>query len=139
MTCQWNTPLTAWKMIVNPQHVIRNISYDNVENFISNFSFTVLVCILTAVLCFSFWSILLPTFCPILPFNNGPTSRINYHHKTRASVITIPYPLKLKSVKCYRGGRQIHFILSISKIQTQMVYHCVQYTRHHLMSLISHF
>ena len=45
----------------------------------------------------------------------------------------------VKSVKCYRGGRKIHFISLISKISTQMGYHCVQYTRRHLMSLISHF
>ena len=44
----------------------------------------------------------------------------------------------LKSVKCYHGGRKIDFIPSISKIQTQMWCHCVQYTRRHLMSLISH-
>ncbi len=45
---------------------------------------------------------------------------------------------QLKSVKCYPGGRKIHFIPSMCKIQSQMWYHCVQYTRRHIMSLISH-
>ena len=44
----------------------------------------------------------------------------------------------LKSVKCYPGGRKIHFIQSILKIQSQTGYHCVQYTRSPLMGLISH-
>ncbi len=45
----------------------------------------------------------------------------------------------LKSVKCYPVGRKIHFIPSIFKIHGQMLYRFVQYTRRHLMSLISHF
>ncbi len=44
-----------------------------------------------------------------------------------------------QSVKCYRGGRKIDLIPSISEIQSQTWYHCVQYTRRQLMSLISHF
>ncbi len=54
------------------------------------------------------------------------------------------YPNKLNlpamvlySVKCYRGGRKMDLISPISKIQTQMWYHCIQYSRRHLMSLIS--
>ena len=45
---------------------------------------------------------------------------------------------KVKSVKCYPGGRKIPFIPSISEILSEACYHCVQYTRHHLMSLVSH-
>ena len=44
----------------------------------------------------------------------------------------------LKSVKCYLGGRKIHWIPSISGILSQKCYHCVQYTRRHPMRLISH-
>ena len=44
----------------------------------------------------------------------------------------------IKSVKCYHGGRKIDFLPSISKIQTQMKYHYIQYTKCHLMSLFSH-
>ena len=44
----------------------------------------------------------------------------------------------LHAVKCYPGGRKIHLIPSISEILLQTCYHCVQYTRRHLMSLISH-
>ena len=43
----------------------------------------------------------------------------------------------LKSVKCYHGGRKIDLIPPISEIQSKMCYYCVQYTRRHLMSLIS--
>ncbi len=45
----------------------------------------------------------------------------------------------LKSVKCYCGGQKINLMSSISEIQLQMWYNCIQYTRRHLMSLISHF
>ena len=41
-------------------------------------------------------------------------------------------------VKCYPGRRNIHFIPSISKTLSQKCKHCVQYTRCHLMSLISY-
>ncbi len=44
----------------------------------------------------------------------------------------------LQPVKCYSGGREIHLIPSISKILSQKRYHCVQYTRRHLISLLSH-
>ena len=33
------------------------------------------------------------------------------------------------SVKCYRGGRKMHLISSISEIQSQTWYHCIQYTK----------
>ncbi len=55
-----------------------------------------------------------------------------------ASLLTI-FTNQLYSVKCYPGGQKIHFIPSVSKIQIQMGYHCVQYTRRHIMNLISHF
>ena len=45
----------------------------------------------------------------------------------------------IKSVKCYCGGRKIDLISSISEIQSQTWYHCIQYTKRHHMSLISHF
>ena len=41
------------------------------------------------------------------------------------------------SVKCYHGGQNINIILSISEIPSQMWYHCVQYTKRHLMNLSS--
>ncbi len=44
----------------------------------------------------------------------------------------------LQYIKCYRGERKIDHISSISEIQSQMGYHCIQYTRRHLMSLSSH-
>ena len=44
----------------------------------------------------------------------------------------------LKAVKFYPGGRKIDSIPSISEILSQMCYYCVQYTRRHLMSPISH-
>ncbi len=47
--------------------------------------------------------------------------------------------LSQESVKCYRGGRKINLISPIYEIQSQMCYHCIQYTRRHHMSLISHF
>ena len=47
-------------------------------------------------------------------------------------------PQLVKFVKCYSGRRKIHFIPSILKILSQKCYHCVYYTRRHLMSLISH-
>ncbi len=34
----------------------------------------------------------------------------------------------VKSVKCYHGERKIHFIPSISEIQSQTWCHCIQYT-----------
>ena len=43
----------------------------------------------------------------------------------------------LKSVKCYPDRRRIHFIPSISEIQLRMCYHRVQYTRRHLINLIT--
>ncbi len=45
----------------------------------------------------------------------------------------------LKSVKCYPGRRKIDLISSISEIQSQMRYHCAQYTKRHHMSLTSLF
>ena len=44
----------------------------------------------------------------------------------------------VKSVKCYAGRWKIHFIPSIYKILSRKCDRCVQYTRLHLMSLISH-
>ena len=44
----------------------------------------------------------------------------------------------IKSVKCYPGGQKNYLILSISEIQSQMRYRCLQYTKRHHMSLISH-
>ena len=46
---------------------------------------------------------------------------------------------EVKSVKCYSpGGRKIDLFLSITEILSQKWYHCVQYTRRNLMSLISY-
>ena len=44
----------------------------------------------------------------------------------------------LKSVKCNPSGRKIDLISSKCDILSQMWYHCAQYTRRHLMSLILH-
>ena len=44
----------------------------------------------------------------------------------------------IRSVKCYPGGWKIDHIPSISEIRSQTWYHCIQYTRHHHMSLVSH-
>ena len=44
----------------------------------------------------------------------------------------------LKSVKRYPGGRKIDLISSISDIQSQTWYHCIQYTERHHMSLFSY-
>ena len=46
--------------------------------------------------------------------------------------------MALKSVKCYRGRRKIDLISSICEIQSHMRYHCVQYTKRHHISLLSH-
>ena len=61
-------------------------------------------------------------------------------HTAVASCLEYNYshPL-LYSVKCFPGEQKIHFIPSISKIQSHIWYYCVQYTRRHLMSLNSHF
>ena len=48
------------------------------------------------------------------------------------------YSLYIKSVKCYHGGRKINLISSISEIQSQNWYHCIQYTKRHQMRLFSH-
>ena len=45
---------------------------------------------------------------------------------------------RLRSVKCYPGGRTIDLISSISEIPSQMGYHSFQYTERHLISLVSH-
>ena len=45
---------------------------------------------------------------------------------------------RLYSVKCCPGGRKIRLFPSISKILSHTCYHCVQYTKRHLMSLITH-
>ena len=45
----------------------------------------------------------------------------------------------VKCVKCYPGGRKMDLIPSISELQSQAWYHCIQYTTHHHMRLISHF
>ncbi len=46
---------------------------------------------------------------------------------------------KVYSVKCYHGGLKIPLISSIFEIQSQMWYHCIQYTRRHHISLFSYF
>ncbi len=43
----------------------------------------------------------------------------------------------IQSVKCYPGGRKIHFIPSISEIQLQMWYHCIWYTKRHRISQVT--
>ena len=40
------------------------------------------------------------------------------------------------SVKYFLGGQRLDIIISIYEIVSQNCYHCVQYTRHHTMSLI---
>ena len=45
---------------------------------------------------------------------------------------------EIKSVKRYPGGRKIDLVSSISEILPRMWYHCVPYTRRHLMSIIPH-
>ena len=57
-------------------------------------------------------------------------------HKTKNDADNLIYIVK--SATFYRGGRKIHSNPSISKIQSQMWYHYFQYTRCHLMSLVSH-
>ncbi len=52
-------------------------------------------------------------------------------------IMSNAYFADLKSVKSCPGGRKIDLISSIYEIQSQMWYHCVQYTMS-LMSLILH-
>ena len=47
------------------------------------------------------------------------------------------YISMLYSVNCYPGGRKIDPIPPISEIQSQLWYHCLQYTTRHHMSLVS--
>ncbi len=50
----------------------------------------------------------------------------------------LAYLRMLKSVKCYRGGRKMDLISSISEIQSQTWYHCIQCPKRHHMSIFSH-
>ena len=50
---------------------------------------------------------------------------------------TNAHKVVLTSVECSPGGWKIDHILSISEIQSLIWYHCIQYTKHHLMNLVS--